>query len=63
MSNDTNVNVRAERCGDWSPPWFKGAWRDWHRGHGCNLDDGQPRSEAGKQEIAEHAAGDDPRRV
>lgn len=41
----------TEKCKDWSPPWFKGSWRDWHRGHACNLDDGTPRSKAGKQEI------------
>lgn len=39
-------------CKNTSPPWFKGRWRDWHRGHGCNLDDGRPRSPWGAEEIA-----------
>lgn len=54
---DTRVNVRAERCAKWSEPWFKGSWRDWHRGHGCNLDDGKQRTEAAQQEINAHEAG------
>jgi hypothetical protein len=26
-------------CEDYSPPTFSGHWREWHRGHGCYLDD------------------------
>jgi hypothetical protein len=39
-------------CSDFSPLWFRGRWRDWHRGHGCSLDDGHPRSPEGATEIA-----------
>lgn len=38
-------------CNDFSPAAFKGRWRDWHRGSGCTLDDGQPRTAAGVEEI------------
>lgn len=48
-----------ESCADNTPPWFVGHWRDWHRGHGCDRDDGKPRSEAAKVEIAQHAANTD----
>jgi hypothetical protein len=41
-------------CTNNSPPWFVGHWRDWHRGHGCDRDDGKPRSEAAIAEIAQH---------
>ena len=43
-------------CTDHTPPWFVGHWRDWHRGHGCNKDDGKPRSDAATTEIAQHVA-------
>lgn len=43
-------------CTNNSPPWFVGHWRDWHRGHGCECDDGKSRSEAAATEIAQHAA-------
>ena len=33
------------RCSNSPPPWFVGHWRDWHRGHGCDLGDGKPGSE------------------
>lgn len=39
-------------CIDFSPPWFVGRWRDWHRGHGCDKDDGKPRTAEGAAEIA-----------
>lgn len=39
-------------CTNSSPPWFTGRWRDWHRGHGCNKDDGYPRTTEGAAEIA-----------
>lgn len=42
-----------------TPPWFVGHWRDWHRGHGCDQDDGKPRSEGAATEIAQHAANED----
>jgi hypothetical protein len=42
---------KKETCRNFSPPWFTGRWRDWHRGHGCNLDDGKPRSAAAVAEI------------
>ena len=44
----------VEQCRNMSPPWFTGRWRDWHRGHGCNLDDGKPRSDEAKAEIVAH---------
>ncbi len=43
-------------CDSHSPPWFVGHWRDWHRSHGCDRDDGRPRSEAATREIEQHAA-------
>ena len=45
-----------ESCTDHSPSWFVGHWRDWHRGHGCNKDDGKPRTAAATTEIVQHAA-------
>lgn len=45
-----------ESCTDHTPSWFVGHWRDWHRGHGCARDDGKPRSDDAKTEIAQHAA-------
>jgi len=41
-------------CSIHTPPWFVGHWRDWHRGHGCDRDDGKPRSPTGEIEIAQH---------
>jgi len=38
-------------CANNSPPWFTGRWRDWHRGHGCDKDDGKPRTDEGEAEI------------
>jgi len=46
----------ARSCTDHSPPWFIGHWRNWHRGHGCDKDDGKVRSEAATTEIEQHAA-------
>lgn len=43
--------VAPVECRNNSPAWFTGRWRDWHRGHGCNKDDGQPRSAEGAAEI------------
>lgn len=45
-------------CTDHTPPWFVGHWRDWHRGHGCDRDDGQPRSAKATTEVAQHAANE-----
>lgn len=39
-------------CKHYAPRGFKGRWRDWHRGSGCNLDDGKPRTDDGASEIA-----------
>jgi hypothetical protein len=44
------------RCTDHTPRWFVGHWRDWHRGHGCDRDDGKPRSAEATTEIAQHGA-------
>lgn len=51
-------------CIDNAPRWFTGRWTDWHRGHGCNKDDGKPRTTEGAAEIedahgASNAAGSD----
>lgn len=43
-------------CPGDSPPWFTGRWRDWHRGHGCEKDDGRPRAPEAIDEIARHEA-------
>ena len=51
--------TNEKRCTDHTPSWFVGHWRDWHRGHGCDQDDGQPRSEAAKTEIVQHAENAD----
>lgn len=39
-----------------APPWFVGHWREWHRGHGCDRDDGKQRAETATAEIAQHEA-------
>jgi hypothetical protein len=43
-------------CTNGTPAWFTGHWRDWHRGHGCDRDDGKTRSEDAMTEVAQHAA-------
>jgi hypothetical protein len=48
--------AKTETCTDHTPSWFVGHWRDWHRGHGCDKDDGQPRSDAAKTEIDQHTS-------
>lgn len=45
-----------EPCTDHTPPGFVGHWREWHRGHGCDKDDGRPRSDDAKTEIEQIAA-------
>jgi len=52
MTKDT------DHCTDHTPSWFVSHWRDWHRGHGCNKDDGKPRSDVGITEIEQHAANE-----
>lgn len=46
----------TKSCTDHTPPSFVGHWREWHRGHGCDKDDGKPRSAAATTEIAQIAA-------
>ncbi len=36
---------------DNTPRWFTGRWIDWHRGHGCDKDDENPRAIEGTAEI------------
>ena len=48
--------MTAKSCTTFTPPWFTGHWRDWHRGHGCDRDDGQSRSAEALTEIAQHTA-------
>lgn len=43
-------------CTNNTPPGFVGHWREWHRGHGCDKDDGKPRSDDAKTEIAQMGA-------
>jgi len=43
--------MTKDSCTNYSPAGFTGRWQDWHRGHGCPLDDGKPRSDAGVVEI------------
>ena len=43
-------------CPNYAPSWFVGHWREWHRGHGCDKDDGHPRSDQAKTEIEQHSA-------
>jgi hypothetical protein len=51
--------MREQHCSSGTPSWFTGHWRDWHRGHGCDRDDGKPRSEAAVTEVAQHEANGD----
>jgi len=48
--------IMTKSCSNNSPSGFVGHWRDWHRGHGCDRDDGKPRSDAAITEIAQLAA-------
>jgi hypothetical protein len=50
------VSVNAKSCVNNTPPWFTGHWREWHRSHGCDRDDGKPRSDAALTEITQHEA-------
>lgn len=47
----TGTVTGGTSCTNNSPPWFTGRWRDWHRGHGCDKDDGKPRTPEGEAEI------------
>jgi hypothetical protein len=38
-SPDAVTAAERPECDDFAPPGFMGHWRDWHRGHGCRLDD------------------------
>lgn len=42
---------KQQQCDNFAPAWFTGRWRDWHRGHGCDKDDGRPRTPEGQAEI------------
>lgn len=45
------MNSARPLCTDFAPWWFTAHWRDWHRGHGCDRDDGQPRSAEAQTQI------------
>ncbi len=47
---DCNGVPIEERCPNMSPGWFRGHWKEWHRGHGCNLDDGKGARTAPKEQ-------------
>jgi len=47
------MKTAARSCTDHTPPSFVGHWREWHRGHGCDKDDGKPRSDAATTEIVQ----------
>lgn len=48
-------------CTNYAPAGYAGHWRDWHRGHGCNLDPGPEPAPA--PELAAPAAAPRPRRT
>jgi len=48
--------TEKQHCSDSTPPWFVGHWREWHRGHRCEFDDGKSRSGAAITEVLQHAA-------
>lgn len=50
---------QLKTCTNSTPPWFTGHWRDWHRGHGCDRDDGKQRADVAITEIAQHEANKD----
>lgn len=51
-----NAPSGNKSCTDPTPRWFVGHWREWHRGHGCDRDDGKPRSDAATTEVEQHEA-------
>jgi hypothetical protein len=38
---NSNQSTR-KTCSNYEPAGWYTHWREWHRGHGCELDDGQP---------------------
>jgi hypothetical protein len=36
------MSESRHKCEDYAPAGFVGHWREWHRGHGCNLDPSLP---------------------
>lgn len=56
-SYEWRIQQKKTECTNYSPSWFAGRWQDWHRGHGCNKDDGKPRTAEGEAEIS--SGGDD----
>ena len=50
--------MKTPPCTDHTPSWFVGHWRDWHRGHGCDQDDGSARSDVAVTEIEQHTANE-----
>jgi hypothetical protein len=48
----TKTRKPLPACTNNTPQGFTGHWRDWHRGHGCDKDDGKPRTPEGAAEIA-----------
>lgn len=34
------AGTKEKRCTNFCPPTWTAHWRIWHRGHGCDLDDG-----------------------
>ena len=45
-------------CTNNTPRGFVGHWREWHRGHGCDKDDGKQRSDEARHEIAQMKANE-----
>jgi len=58
-SGGSVMSLDPKPCTDNTPPWFVGHWREWHRGHGCDRDDGKPRAAVATTEIAQHTANTD----
>lgn len=52
----------APGCQNFAPPDHAGHWRDWHRGHGCELDPSIVRPyEAHEEHRCSHPEGTHPR--
>lgn len=51
----TGTVTGGTECTNNTPGWFAGHWRDWHRGHGCDKDDGKPRTPEAASEIHQRA--------
>jgi len=52
------TSSKKRSCAEHTPRWFIGHWRDWHRGHNCDQDDGKPRSDTATIEIAQHTTNE-----